>query len=142
MTVSEIKARMVAIVSASPLLTERPVLIEDKGNLVAQVEQVLQTQSLAIVVALSSGAAKDPQLRARALWDEVFEIVIHRGLLDGDEVPASDAVLVDLRERIGGSLMDPAKPTAGKFYCIRHDLRDGGDGTYARVLTVGMTQPI
>lgn len=142
MTYSALKSRLQALVQAAPLLEGRPVLLEDKGNLVSQVETALQTQSLAVVIALASGQAKDGALKTRATWSETFEVVIHRGLLDGDDVPATDAVLDDLRARLHGEQADPANRHAGTFACIRHDLRDGGDGTYARVLTVSIERPV
>jgi hypothetical protein len=142
MTLAALKARLQDLVSASPLLAGRPVLLEDKGNLVSELETVLQTQSLAVVIALASGQVKDGALRRRALWVETFEVVIHRGPLDGADVPATDTVLEDLRARLHGAPLDPAGPGEGAFACVRHDLRDGGDGTYARVLTVAIESSI
>lgn len=139
---SALKLRLQTLVAAAPLLAGRPVLVEDKGNLVAQVEAALQTQSLAVVIALASGQAKDGAPRRRALWTETFEIVIHRGLLDADDVPATDDVLDQLRALLHGAPLDPANPAAGAFACTRHDLRDGGDGTYARVLHVTIDHPV
>lgn len=142
MTLADLKSRLAALVQASPLLAGRPVLIEEKGNLVSQVEAALQTQSLCVVIALASGQAKAGALRGRAAWDETFEVVVHRGLLDAADVPASDAVLDDLRSRLHGAPLDPSDRHAGAFACSRHDLRDGGDGTYARVLAVTLDHPI
>lgn len=143
MKISDIKARLKAIVETSELLTDRPILIEDKGNLVNQVETVLQTQSLAVVIALASGQAKDgSRQRPRAAWTETFEVVIHRGLLDGEDVPSTDDVLDDLRSRLQGELVTADQAGDGTFTCSRHDLRDGGDGTYARVLNVSIDHPI
>ena len=142
MTLADLQSRLKAIVATSTLLAGRPVLLEDKGNLVAEVETALQTQSLAVVVALAYGQAKDGSLRQRAVWTETFEVVIHRGLLDGVDVPASLAVLDDLRRLIQGAPINPDDVRDGVFLCIRHDLRDGGDGTYARVLSVAIEQPI
>lgn len=136
MTLSDLQARLVFLVSASSLLKDRPVLVEDKGNLVAEVEAALETQSLAVVVALASGQLASLPTPRRAAWQDAFEVVIHRGLLDGDDVPSTAAVLVDLRQRLHGAPLDAANPSRGLFSCIRHDLRDGGDGTYARVLLV------
>ena len=68
--------------------------------------------------------------------------MIHRGQLDGDDVPPTLTVLEELRGLIQGAPIDPAARLCAQFTCRRHDLRDGGDGSYARVLTVGLTQPV
>lgn len=142
MTLTELQNRLETLVKSAPLLNGRPVLIEDKGNLVSQVETALQTQSLAAVIALAAGETNSSALRGRAAWKETFEVVIHRGLLDAEDVPATLAVLDQLRLLLHGAQLDAATPTKGFFACTRHDLRDGGDGTYARVLNVTTTTPI
>lgn len=139
MTLSDLQTRLVALVSASTLLTGRPVLIEDKGNLVSEVEAALDSSSLAVVIALASGEMPTPPTPRRAAWQDVFEVVIHRGLLDGADVPSTATVLADLRERLHGAPLNPDEAFRGLFSCLRHDLRDGGDGTYARVLLVAAT---
>lgn len=135
MTTSQIQDRLKELVTASLLLEGRPILLEDKGNLVSQIETALQTQSLAVTIALSGGSNK-ARAQKRAAWDETFEVVIHRGLLDGVDVPATNDVLDDLRMRLEGSPVNPAARVCEQFTCTRHDLREGGDGTYARVLLV------
>lgn len=136
MTLADLQTRLVALVRESPLLKDRPVLIEDKGNLVAEVENALEVQSLAVVVALSSGQLYSSQVPERKRWEDTFEVVIHRGLLDQSDVPSTAAVLEDLRGRLHHAPLSVALPYGPFFTCIRHDLRDGGDGTYARVLLI------
>jgi len=135
MDIATLQTRLVALISASPLLDGRPVLVEDKGNLVNQVELALQTNSLAVVVALASGELA-ATASSRAAWSDTFDVVIHRGLLDQDDVPSTAALLEDLRARIHAAPIDPAAPRGHAFAALRHDLRDGGDGTYARVLLI------
>lgn len=141
MTTSLIQDRLKALVTASTFLEGRPILLEDKGNLVSQVETALQTQSLAVTIALSGGSNKS-KARSRAAWDESFEVVIHRGLLDGVDVPATNDVLDDIRMRVEGAPIDAAVRLCEQFTCTRHDLREGGDGTYARVLLVSVVNTL
>lgn len=136
MDLAAIQTRLSDLVKASTLLTDRPVLIEDKGNLVAELEAALAVQSLAVVVALSGGKAKDNAQPKREIWVENFEVVIHRGALDGVDVPSTLSVLLDLRKRVHGAGLHATDRAQGTFTCTQHDLRDGGDGSYCRVLTV------
>lgn len=136
MTLSDLQSRLRTLVAASPLLVGRPVLVEDQGNLVSELEVALSTQSLAVTIASSSGIMQSGSMRGRGAWDETFEIVIHRGMLDAADVPSTLAVLEDLRARLHGAPADPQARLTAAFACARHDLREGGDGTYARVLNV------
>ncbi len=135
----ELQNRLKALVQEEPLLAGRPILVEDKGNLVSDVETALETQSLAVVIAAASGEAKDGSLQKRTAWRESLEIVIHRGLIDGADVPSTAAVLDALRGRLNGAKVDPLKPVGESFTVTRHELRENGDATYARVLTVVTT---
>lgn len=135
---TELQYRIREIVLSEPLLEGRPVLVEDKNNLVAELEAALQTQSLAVVIAAASGDLKDTSLQKRGAWTERIEIAIHRGLLDAEDVPSTCAVLDALRERIHGAPLVTGK-MQGFFRTPRHELREGGDGTYVRVLTVEAT---
>ena len=139
MTLTALQSRLHDLVVTAPLLSGRPVLIEDKGNLVAELEATLATQSLAVVVALSSGETKEGALPRRAAWNETFEVVVHRGQLDSDEVPSTTAVLDQLVPLLHGAAVDPEAEAEGKFACRRHELRESGDGAYCRVLTVLVT---
>jgi hypothetical protein len=139
MTLTALQSRLHDLVVTAPLLSGRPVLTEDKGNLVADLEAALQTQSLAVVVALSSGEIKEGSLPRRGAWDETFEIVVHRGLLDAESVPSTPAVLDELIPLLHGAAVDAQSEAAGKFACRRHELRESGDGAYCRVLTVRVT---
>lgn len=142
MLLSALQSRLKTLVEVAPLLAARPVLVEDKGNLVNELEVTLQTQSLAVVIAVASGAVNSGPPRRRALWTESFEVVVHRGLLDAGDVPSTIAVLDELRGLLHGALIVADKPADGNFSCTRHDLREGGDGTYARVLTVTAENPV
>jgi hypothetical protein len=148
MTLTAIQSRLYALVAAIPLLkgesTEKgyPVLIEDKGNLVADLEQALETQSLAVVVALQSGECKGDSLAHRVTWAETFEIVIHRGPLEGDDVPSTLEVLEEITPVVHAAPIDADNPHAGSFECRRHELRESGDGGYCRVLTVGLSRSV
>ncbi len=137
-----LQSRLQTIVQSSTLLASRPVLIEDKGNLVNEVEVALQTQALAVVVAPASGDVKEGALPRRAAWHELFEVAVHRGVLDGDEVPSTVAVIDELRGLIHGAHVNPANGSSQRFACTRHELRENGDGTYVRVLTVAVMDPI
>lgn len=142
MTLTALQSRLQTIVAAASLLAGRPVLVEDKGNLVSELETSLETQSLAVVIALASGSVKSGSLPRRAAWDETFEVVIHRGALDGVDVPSTIAVLDELRGLLHGAHVVANDPQSAKFACTRHDLREGGDSTYARVLNVGIENTI
>jgi hypothetical protein len=134
----KLQNRLHDLIAAAPLLAGYPVLVEDKGNLANEVENALTTQSLAIVVCSSSGQAKAGQLRGRALSSEEFEIVIHRGLLDDPNGLTTVAVINTLVPLIHGAPADPACPAASLFAFKRHDLRENPDGSFARVLIVGV----
>lgn len=142
MTLEDIQARLVALVQTCELLTGRPVLAEAKDNLVNQIEVALQTQSLAVTIAAESGQTRDGAPPGREAWEEQFEIVVHRGLVDAGNVPSTAAVIDALRDLIKGASSDPTKAGGLKFRCKRHELRDAGDGTYCRVLTVGLSNPV
>jgi len=142
MKLAAVQTRLETLAQGSPLLKDRPVLVEDKGNLVNELETALETQSLAVVVALSGGQARDGSTRTRTASDEKFELVIHRGQLDGVDVPSTLDVLEDLIERIHGTEVIADKPAAGFFQYVRHDLRDTGDGAYARVVEFTITRVI
>jgi len=140
MKLSEIKTRLATLVKSYEPVAKRPILVEDKGNLVSQLETALQTQSLAVVIALASGEKKDSGTQKRGAWNDTFEVVIHRGQLDGDDVPAADEVLDDLLDVLDGADVKVGDSSKGTFTCLRYDLREGGDGTYARVLNVRLTR--
>ena len=133
---TELQSRLQVLVQAEPLLVGRPVLVEDKGNLVSELETALAEQSLAVVIAPVSGDVQAGALPRRAAWVESFEVVIHRGLVDGADVPSTVAVLDALRDRLNGAPIDATKAIGPVFATTRHELRENGDGTYARVLTV------
>lgn len=134
----QLQNRLKALVQEEPLLAGRPVLVEDKNNLVSVVETALDTQSLAVVIASASGNAKDGPLPRRSAWTESFDVVIHRGLVDAANVPSTAAVLDALRDRLNGAQVNPEAPSKNAFRCTRHELRENGDGTYARALTVAV----
>lgn len=134
-----LQSRLREIVAAEPLLTGRPVLIEDKNNLVAIVEAALAVNSLAVVVSPVSGTASDSQPRASINSVETFEVVIHRSPIDAPDTPSTVEVLQALRKRIQGAPVNPAHPAAPAsvaFRYVSHQLRELGDGNYARALIV------
>lgn len=142
MTLADLQTRLQELVAAEPLLANRPVLVEDKNNLVAQVEQALAEQSLCVVIAPAAGDVKEGALAGRAAWVESLEIAIHRGLLDTDGTPSTVAVFDALRLRLHGADISATRSIRGIFACRRHELRENGDGTYVRVLTVSATIPV
>ncbi len=131
---SALQNRLRDLIKAVPSLAGVPVIVEDKGNIAADVEAALATLSLCIVVAPSSGQAKSGQLRGRAASDEDFEIVIHRGLAEGTLTTV--AVLEILVPLIDSAACDPAARVGNAFAFKRHELRENSDGSFARVLTV------
>jgi len=133
----KLQTRLQTLIASSPILFGYPVLVEDKGNLASEVENALQEQSLAIVVMPSSGQAKSPQLRGRALSEEEFEIVIHRGLIDAPAGLTTVAIMDTLVPLIHGAPTDPDAQKSSLFVFKRHDLRENTDGSFARVLIVG-----
>lgn len=148
MTLPALQLRLQALVAAEPLLSGRPVFIEDKQNLVSVIEAVLAETSLCVAIAPVSGgvsasaatqSATAAALPRRAASSELVEIAIYRGLIDAADVPSSVEVLDALRCRLHGALLDAANPQAGRFAYVRHDLRDLGDGTYVRILQVSGT---
>jgi hypothetical protein len=141
MNLSSLQSRLAILVQTAETLAGRPVIIEDKGNLVSELETALSTQSLAVVVAPAGGETKAGSLRGRSAWDTTLEVVIHRGQLDTDPIPSTVAVLDELVPLIHGAPIDPNNPALGEFACRRHELREGGDGSYCRVLTVLVTHP-
>ena len=142
MTLTALQSRLQALVAAAPLLTGRPVLIEDKGNLVSDLETALATVALAVVVAPESGQAKDGNPRGRAAWEETLEVAIHRGLMADEAAPSTVAVLDELRQLLHGAPIVADQSVRGTFRCLRHELRENGDGTYCRVLRVGLDHAI
>jgi hypothetical protein len=142
MSLAAIQSRLKALVEAEPLLEDRPVLIEEKGNLISILESVLETQSLAIVIAPARGEVKPNALRGRAGWADAIEVIIHRGILDGDDVPSTVAVLDALRARLHGAPVDEDKPALTAFACTAHELRELEGDAYARVLTVEVISPV
>ncbi len=142
MKLTDLQTRLQALVAAAPLLEGRPVLIEDKGNLVSDLETALGTSALAVVVAPASGQAKDGNPRGRSAWDETLEVVIHRGPLTDPASPGTVEILDQLRELLHGAPIVADLSVRGTFRCVRHDLRENGDGTYARVLVVGLDHAI
>ena len=141
MSLSLLQSRLQSLVQGAPLLAGRPVLIEDKGNLVNEVEIALQTQALAVVVAPVSGEVHDGPLPRRAAWRELLEISVHRGVLDAPGTPSTLAVVDQLRGLLHGAHVDPANPASPRFACSRHELREAGDGTYVRLLTLTVLDP-
>lgn len=134
MTLSAIQSRIQSLISALPLLAGKPVLVEDKGNLAADVEQALAAMALCIVVAPSAGQAKSNQLRGRAASDEDFEIVIHRGMGDDPNSVTTVAVLQAIVPLLHGAPVDPDAPGSTSFAFKRHEMRENADGTFARVI--------
>jgi len=134
----QLQNRLHDLIAAIPALAGYRVLVEDKGNLASEVENALAEQSLAIVVMPSSGQAKTGQLRGRALSTEEFEIVIHRGLTDDPAGLTTVAVVDMLVPTIHGASTDPSVTQAALFAFKRHDLRENTDGSFARVLIVGV----
>jgi hypothetical protein len=132
----KLQTRLQTLIASAPILAGYPVLVEDKGNLASEVENVLATQSMAIVVMPSSGQAKGQQLRGRALSEEEFEIVIHRGLLDDPNGLTTVAIVDTLVPLIQGAAADPDAQKSSLFVFKRHDLRENTDGSFARVLIV------
>jgi len=129
--------RLRDIVAEEPLLAGRSVLIEDKNNLVTAVETTLASQSLCAVVAPISGSAKDGQPKAAINSTETFEVVIHRSPIDTPDTPSTVAVLEALRKRVHGALITanhPAPAAAPRWRYVSWQLRELGDGAYARVL--------
>jgi hypothetical protein len=138
--IQALQLRLQAIVAAAPILAGRPVLTEDKGNLVNEVETALETQSIAVVVASANGNSVPNQARKTALFEEDIEVIIHRGALDDPSGLTTAAVLDALIPLIHGKpISATATPTVQCFRAKRHELRENGDGTYVRVLTVGVT---
>jgi hypothetical protein len=139
MDLPALQNRLRDLVAEEPLLAGRPVLIEDHHNLVAIVEATLATQSLCAVISPVSGSAQDAQPRRQIHSAETFEIVIHRGVVDAPDTPSTVAVLAALRARVHGALLTPAHPAPAAAPCWRyvsHQLRELGDGAYARALVV------
>lgn len=117
-------------------------LIEEKGNLVSDLEVALDGAALAVVVSPESGQAKDNNPRGRAAWDERLEVVIHRGPLADAGAPSTVVVLDQLRELLHGAPIVADQSVRGSFRCVRHELRENGDGTYARVLLVALDNAV
>jgi hypothetical protein len=136
MELTALQTRLRDLVAACPLLAGRPVLIEEKGNLVSELETALSTQSLAVVIAPASGQVQDGAPPSRAGWEESFDVVIHRGLLDDASTPTTVAVLDQLRAALHGAPLDAGRTLRGAFAARRHELRENGDGSYARALTI------
>lgn len=138
MALAAILTRAKSLVEAIPLLAGVPVLVEDKNNLVKMVEETLATQSLALVVGSASGSATAGQSRTVSQADEVIEIVIHRGLLDADTVPSTVQVYDALRPALHGkTILAGGQPGTPAFKFLGQELRELGDGTYARVVRFG-----
>lgn len=131
---TKLQNRLKDLIAAAPILGGYPVLTEDKGNLASEVENALQTQSLAIVVAPSSGQARASQLRGRALSDEEFEVVVHRGLLDDPKGLTTVLIVDTLVPLIQGAPADPDMTRSALFAFKRHELRENPDGSFARVI--------
>jgi hypothetical protein len=131
-----IQNRLRDLIASAPVLAGYPVLVEDKGNLASEVENALQTQSLAIVVMPSSGQSKGQQLRGRALSEEEFEVVVHRGLLDDPQGLTTVAVIDTIVPLIHGAPTDPTIQKSSLFTFKRHELRENTDGSFCRVLIV------
>ncbi len=132
----DLQSRLRDLVTACPLLAGRQVLVEDKNNLTNVVEAALIDNSLAVVVAWTSGELKEGSLRGRDAWLESFEVVIHRSLFEDETTPSTVAVRDSLRRLIRGQLVDPALPHGPAFKCSRHETREAGDGNYCRIITV------
>ena len=142
MLLTVLQSRLREIVAAEPLLTDRPVLIEDKNNLVSTVETALATNSLAVVISPVSGAAGESQPKTAVNSTETFEVVIHRSPLDTPDTPSTVEVLQALRTRIHGATIDgthQAPPAAPRWRYVSWQLRELGDGSYARVLICSAT---
>ena len=142
MTLAALQARLQALVGAEPLLTGRPVLIEDKQNLVSQVDAALATVAMCAVIAPVSGEVKPGPTPRRAATAEVIEIAVHRSHIDAESVSSTVAVLDALRARIHGALVQADNPSAGTFSYLGHELREIGDGAYVRILLIGATVPL
>lgn len=151
MTLAALQLRLQALVAAEPLLTSRLVLIEDRQNLISAIETTLAETSLCVVIAPVSGSAKEstqPQhmasstLPRRTAVVEMFEISLFRGLIDAADVPSTVAVLDALIARLHGAALTADESYRGWFTFVGHNLRDQGDGSYVRVLTVGATRTI
>ncbi|MBS0632015.1 MAG: hypothetical protein JSS11_08890 [Verrucomicrobia bacterium] len=149
MTLADLQNRLRDLVAAEPLLAGRPVLIEDKQNLISAIETALAETSLCVVIAPVSGQAKvstQPQassvLPRRAAVGEILEISLFRGLIDAADVPSTVAVLDALRARLHGAPLTADQSYRGTFAFVSHNLRDQEDGTYVRVLTFAATVTI
>ncbi len=139
MSLVALQSRLKVLVAAEPLLDGRPVLIEEKGNLVNDVETALAETALAVVIAPARGQAAAEQAKTAINSDETFEVVIHRGALADAESPSTVAVLDALRLRLHGALVAADAPTSGRrFRYLGHELRELGDGAYARALNLGV----
>lgn len=142
MTLTALQSRLRDLAAGRPLLSGRPVLVEEKGNLVSDLEIALQTQALAVVVAPVSGANADNPPRGRGTWNESLEVVVHRGPLTDPDAPSTVAVIDDLREALHGAGVTDDGSVRGLFRTVRHDLRENGDGTYARVLVIAVEHSV
>ncbi len=139
MSLTVLQTRLKTLVLAEPLLANRPVLIEDKGNLVYDVEAALATTALAIVISPTRGQAAPDQPKGSINSEEAFDVVIHRGALADTDSPSTVAVLDALRVRLHGALVSESGPGSGRrFRYLGHDLRELGDGAYARALGIGV----
>jgi len=138
---ADLQTRLQQIVASAPILANRPIKTEDKGNLVNEVENALAMHSICVVVAPANGNAKPGQAKLNAFFEEDLEVTIHRGLLD-DPAGLSTVAIVDvLIPLIHGQPIianHPAPHTAQLFRVKGHRLIENGDGTFARVITVSI----
>lgn len=140
MTLSGLQTRLKVLVDAEPLLAGKKVLIEDKNNLTSQLETALATLALCVVIAPKSGTANATQAKGvgAANSDEQFEIVIHRSLIESNATASTVEVLDALVPRLHGAQIDAAANAASaRFRFLGHELRELGDGSYARVISIG-----
>lgn len=139
MSLVSLQSRLKSIVLEEPLLAGVPVLIEEKGNLSSDLENALAATAVVVVIAPSRGQAKAEQAVSSLNSDESLEVDIHRGPLSDANAPSSVALLDALRVRIHGQFVNPAVPVGRRFRYLTHDLREFGDGTFVRVLMIGVT---
>lgn len=136
MSLAALQERLRDLVAAEPLLADRPILLEDKGNLVYEVEDALATQALAVVISPAKGAARPTQSATQAHSEEHIDVIVYRGPLAEAEAPSTVALRDALLPRLHGAFVAPAGPGVGRrFSYVGHELRDLGDGAYARALT-------
>ena len=142
MTLADIQTRVQSLIKADFVLGSLPVLLEDKETLANEVENVLATQAMCIVIAPAAGDACEAAWKsATADFNDELDVVIHRGLIsDGAGLTTVDVLdrLLPLLHGVPASDNPPPRTGWPVFRCTKHRLVEQQDGTMSRVLTVAV----